>query len=286
MVTKGSNEEKKSGGGPAANRIICSSVVRSGDTLETALEKISARGFSEIDLIMINGWCHIYPSELATDFSANAKRCEEAFQKYGVTPRAVNVGLTNQPHDRRAGSVRENLKKLEAVFKFMNRFSVKAAALQPKQKDETREPNEVLRDCVDSLAEYYKLAGQYGVSLGLELHVGSPFETKEAVAYLLERLPDAGVAYDPSHFVAYGYDLRESEFFMGNAVQVHLRDAAKDKMQAKLGEGTVDFGWIMNRFAEIGYAGYYSLEYLPSDEADALDEAAGLRDILLQSKSI
>ena len=264
--------------------ILCSSVVKSADTLEDALSAISAAGFRDIDLIAINTWAHINPAVLAKDYDTTVKRVESALIKNNLTMRAMNVGLNNQMHDRRKESVAANLKELDALCRFMNHFSVKNAALQPLQKDPSRNPGDVLKDSVDSLEEYYECTEKYGIALGLELHVYSPFETMEAVKYVYDRIPNATIVFDPTHFVSMGHKLEESESVMDKAVHVHIRDAGPGQIQTRMGEGVVDFEWIVNKLTARGYKGHFSIEYLHNNEWDALAEAVKLRDKLNQFK--
>ena len=260
--------------------ILCSSVVKSADTFENAMQKISAAGFKDIDLIAINKWAHFDPADLAKNYDSIVARVESSLNKNGLTMRAMNIGLNNQMHDRRKESVENNLKELDALCRFMNYFSVKNAALQPLQKDPSRNPDDVLKDSVDSLEEYYECAGKYGIALGLELHVHSPFETMDAVKYVYDRIPNATIVFDPTHYISMGYKLEDSEAVINKAVHVHIRDAAPGYIQTRLGEGIVDFNWIVSKLKARGYNGHFSIEYLHTDEWDALAEAVKLRNKL------
>jgi len=192
----------------------------------------------------------------------------------------MNIGLSYQMHDRRAGSVESNLRELEALCALMGRLSVSVAALQPLQDDPSRSPADVLADCVESLRGYYQCAESHGISLGIELHVNSPFESMGAVNFLLDKIPSAGVIYDPSHFLAKGMDLRDSAFIIDNAVHAHLRDAGPDELQLPVGRGAADFEYIIGLLGEKGYKGGYSIEYIDNGQWDALSETLKLRDML------
>jgi len=262
--------------------ILCSSVVRSADTMENAMSAISAAGFKDIDLIAINKWAHFDPADLAKNYDSIVARVESSLNKNGLTMRAMNIGLNNQMHDRKKESVASNLKELDALCRFMDHFGVKNAALQPLQKDPSRDPEEVLKDSVDSLEEYYECTGKHGIALGLELHVHSPFETMDAVKYVYDRIPNATIVYDPTHFISLGHKLEAGEFVMDKAVHVHIRDAGLGSIQTKMGDGLIDFEWIVNKLSARGYKGHYSIEYLHNNEWDALAEAVKLRDKLTE----
>jgi sugar phosphate isomerase/epimerase len=262
--------------------ILCSSAAQAGETFENAMKAFGDAGLRDIDLIAINTWAHINPAVLAADYENTAARMESVLQKNGITLRAMNIGLSCQMHDRRPESVRRNLSELDALCRLMNRFNINAASLQPLQKDDARAPRDVLDDCIVSLGEYYTRAKQRGISLGLELHVNSPFESMDAVRYLFEKIPGAGVVYDPSHFIMQGHKPEDCEFIFPNIVQVHLRDAALNEMQTQLGKGAADFGRIVGKLKAAGYGGHYTVEYIQNDGWDAIAESLKLRDLLAE----
>jgi len=260
--------------------ILCSSSTRTSVSLEDALAAISGAGFTDVDILAINTWCHINPAHLAADYDAVTARVEELLIKNQIDMRAMNIGFSHQMHDRRRSSVQQNLAECEALCRFMRYFGARVAALQPLQNDPLRDKQEVLDDCILSLKEYYECAHRHGIKLGLELHVNSPFEDMDAMKYLFNVIPDAGVVYDPSHFTSQGMDLKESEFIIKNSVHSHVRDSGPGNIQAPLGKGAVDFNWVVEKLKEYGYKGHFSIEYLDNGEWDALEEAVKMKQLL------
>ena len=260
--------------------VLCSSAVRTNESFEGAMQAISKAGFKYVDVLAINTWCHINPSILASDFDKTLARVEAALNENQLTMCAMNIGMSHQLHDRRPSSIEDNLRELDALCRLMSHFKVVNCALQPLQKDPKRDEREVLKDSVDAVAEYNDVAKKYGISLGLELHIDSPFETMEAVHYVFERLPEATIVFDPSHFISTGHEMKDLEFVMDRAVHVHIRDTGPGEIQLPMGSGVVDFDRIVNRLKERGYKGHFSIEYLYNEKWDALAEAVKLRDKL------
>jgi len=192
----------------------------------------------------------------------------------------MNVGTNCQLYDRRRESVESNINEIEALCKFMKRFSVSTAALQPLSKDPSRTPEDTLNDCIESLKDFLLCAKRYDVTLGLELHANSPFETTEAMKYLFEKIPGVNVIFDPTHIICMSYSLKECEFIVDHTSHVHIRDASNGNFQKRFGQGEVDFEWIIKTFKQRGYNGYYSIESLVSDEYDALTEAVEVKKML------
>ena len=260
--------------------ILCSSSVRTNSSFEEAMADIAKAGFTDIDLLAINTWCHINPLDLAADFDAVLARAEKAFIQNHLTMRAMNIGFTYQMHDRKPESVAQNLKECDAICRFMRYFGAGVAALQPLQKDPSRDPWAVLDDCILSLGEYYECTGRYGIKLGLELHVNSPFESREAMDYVFRKIPDAGIVYDPSHFTSQGMGLEASEFIIDNSVHTHLRDSGRALIQTPLGEGAVDFDWVAQKLSKHKFKGHFSIEYLDNKDWDALAEAVKMKELI------
>lgn len=262
--------------------ILCSSTVRSNKKFADAMADISTAGFTDIDLLTINTWAHINPADMALNFDDVVADAEAVLSKNSLKMHALNVGVNKHLYDRNPESVKSNLKEIDAVCRFMNHFSVKKAALQPMGKDPSRNPDEVLTDCIKSLSELLECADKYGVIIGLELHANSPFETVEAMKRLFTELPDVKVIYDPTHIICMGYSLQECEFIMDKVSHVHIRNASKGNFQRKLEEGEADFEWIIKTLKQKGYAGDYSIEALDNDDYDVLEEALRYREMLMK----
>jgi sugar phosphate isomerase/epimerase len=136
--------------------------------------------------------------------------------------------------------------------------------------------DDVLAGEVATIGEFIKTAEEYGVCLAIEPHYNTPFQTLEQVDELLAAVPALKVAYDPSHFAMQEIDLRETAKYLDRAAHVHVRDAAPGKMQAKVGEGTVGFAWLVGELKSRGYDGALSVEYLPGNE----DQLPRMREVL------
>jgi sugar phosphate isomerase/epimerase len=141
----------------------------------------------------------------------------------------------------------------------------------------------VLSDCIATLREQKAAGDAAGVTFALELHINSPFETMEQAQRFIEAMPEMPLVYDPTHFVMQGVNIRDTGWLMDRAAHVHLRDAARDKMQVPFGTGEVDFDWVFGALKERGYNGHFSIEYLETDAFDVLQEAPKLRDAIARN---
>lgn len=262
--------------------IACSTSIRSGSSLEEALRSVSALGFTHVDLLAIDGWVHIHPSDLVRDWEATADRLRRLLSDHSLVPIALNTGTGPQLHDRSAPANSRRTEQIKAILRLIRACGIGVAAIQPLRSDPGRPWRDVLTDCVASLREYDALGREAGVTFALELHVDSPFETLEQAERLVEAMPEVRLVYDPTHFVMQGCDIRRTEWLMDKAAHVHLRDAAAGMMQTGFGAGAVDFEWVLSTLAARGYAGHFSIEYLELDGTDRSSDILATRDAILR----
>lgn len=252
--------------------------------LREALETVAELGFTHVDLIAIPGWDHIQPAELADDFDAVASNVEELLAETGLEAAAMNCAV-GALYDRTPETCAQRMRELEAIARLMGRLGIGVASFYPGYKVEDGRWNAVLADAAVTLREMAGVADKAGLTFALEAHFGTPFQTVSQVQTLFEAVPQARLAYDPSHFAMQGLDLRETEPLLGRTVHVHVRDAAPEKMQERFGKGTVDFEWLVSALQAIGYGGVYSVEYLPADAGALLDDIVQTRDCIARLTS-
>jgi len=259
--------------------VMCSTSVRTRCDLEEALRFISSLGYDKADVVMVDGWVHINPTDLVKDFKGTIARVEWLFSRYGVYPWSCDMGTSMQLHERSAELDAQRVRETKAVVDFCRYFGIKIAGIQPKAKIWDGVWEEYVDRCVQSVREMKEVGDASGVNMIVELHVNSPFETLDQCAYLAEKIPDLQYAYDASHFVMQGYDIRETEWILRKAAHIHLRDSAKGRMQTPFGEGTMDFDWLLGKLREIGYGAHFSLEFLEYRDDEKGDLASDIKNM-------
>lgn len=255
--------------------IACSSAVFSRRSLDEAVAGAAALGFDALDCLMIDGWCHVHPSALVADEHAG-DALDALCARHGVRLAAANVGFSPSLWQREAEVTARGLAEVRAVSRFLAARGVNVAALQPRGPNPELSAEENLTRAAATLREYADAAGELGVTYALECHSGSIAETVAAALDLVDRVPGLKLAYDPSHFVMLEIPLDSTVPLFEHSVAVHLRDAAPGAMQARYGDGRVDFDWVTARLAELGYTGVVSIEYLDQAEIDVGEDARAL----------
>lgn len=128
---------------------------------------------------------------------------------------------------------------------------------------------------VDTVTPYFIEAAAYtaerGIYMGIENHAGSIAGHPELALQLCRNVGSSyfGVLYEPCNLLFGGVDYRDAlEVFGDWLTHCHIkdgtvRDGKPHKMQ--LGEGDVDFVWVVEQLEAAGYRGDYALEYELSD---------------------
>lgn len=256
---------------------ICCSTSAFAPPLESALAEVARLGFTEVDLIAIEGWGHLEPAALVANWERMASVVEALLRRHGLVPVAMNVAVGSL-HQRSDDVNAQRLRKVEAVARLMRRLGIGVASFYPGYKAVDRPWEAVLADTVATLRELLLIARAFDVTFCLEPHYDTPFQTPAQVRRLLAALPELRLVYDPSHFAMQGLDLSETAFMLDRAVHVHLRDAAPGAMQVAFGEGTADLPGLLSALRTRGYGGHLSIEYLAGGAFDVAGSVRRLRD--------
>jgi len=111
------------------------------------------------------------------------------------------------------------------------------------------------------------------VYMGFENHGGPLCGNPEQCRHLSAKVgsPYFGVLYDPCNLMGADTDYRSAlDIMQDHITHVHFKDGVVDSAgfrRTMLGEGSIDFGWIMQRLDEIGYKGHIATEYELADPA-------------------
>ncbi len=258
--------------------IACSTSLFSRSSLEEALRGIRGMGFDRIDLVIIDGWIHVNTTDLASDYEGTLGRVDSLLRWYRLNPIVVNSGVSPPLHDRSEEGRSKRQAETEALIRFMNHYHIAVAAVQPRTPDPSRPRSEVLRDSAATVRDIMAMARGTGVTFALECHSGSIVETMAEVREMIRLVPELVYAYDPTHFVMKGESLADTLPLLERAVYVALRDAKPGHIQARYGEGVVDFDWILRCLKERGYQGDFIIEYLEEEGVDLRDDVNRLYD--------
>ncbi|MCE5260312.1 MAG: sugar phosphate isomerase/epimerase [Chloroflexi bacterium] len=245
--------------------VACATTAFSKLPLEAALAGVHDLGFTRVDLLAVEGWAHLMPSDLVRNYDTAVARVDSALRANHLSLAAINVGFTPALHDRSNEAIVMRCNQTRALVRFMLQHHITVAALQPRERDHSRPFETVLADSAESLKEIVDIAEGTGVTFALECHSGSVAESLITALELLHMVPGLKVDYDPSHLVMHEVELEDSEPLLSKAAIIHLRDSAPGKMQTAFGEGIIDFDWLLKRSKAMRFHGDVVVEYLDGE---------------------
>jgi sugar phosphate isomerase/epimerase len=129
---------------------------------------------------------------------------------------------------------------------------------------------------VDRLIPWFQRSAAYAqrknIRLGFENHgggiSGNPLVCKQLAAEVEN--PYFGVLYEPCNLLAAGVDYHKAfDIMKGHITHVHFKDGATTPsgfQRTMIGEGVIDFLWVIKQLDASGYKGDWALEYEIHDE--------------------
>ena len=231
--------------------------------LAEALPIITEAGFNRIDIL-----------GRMPHFSLDQAECDPAAVKAVAETNGVRVA--NLGTYAGVGFASDDVAEQEAALQEVQR-AVDLAVFLGARSIRTFRPHSPIDDParIDHITPWLQKAAAYAaernIYMGFENHGGPLCGNPEHCRDLCAKVgsPYFGVVYDPCNLMASGADYQAAlETMQNHIAHVHFKDGAVTADGFKLtmlGQGEIDFGWIMGRLAEIGYEGHIALEYELSD---------------------
>lgn len=137
----------------------------------------------------------------------------------------------------------------------------------------------------EGLRGLLKIARHHGVQLTVEPHVGGLLASPTQTLRMLAAVPGLKLTLDYAHFICMGYRQDEVDVLAPHTGHVHVRQARPGALQAKWGEGVLDFTAMLGVLRNAGYQGYVAVEYVHQGYMntlfdDVLTETVRMRDHL------
>jgi sugar phosphate isomerase/epimerase len=220
------------------------------------------------------------PRGYAAEVGALGVTLSNLYYLFGATPADRHLA---DPH-----ALAANQADFSRVVQFCRAASIPSIMVLPGVVGVAQTRREALAASVASLGALQPLAEEAGVLLAIEPHVHSLAESPALVLELLERVPGVRLVLDYAHFVCLGYRQDEIDVLAPHAAHIHLRQARPGALQAKLGQGTINFAALLGTLREQNYSGYLAIEYVHQDYMntlfdDVLTETVQMRDLVRAS---
>lgn len=262
--------------------------------LEACLAIVKHMGFKSVDLsgFHARGRASVEPEEIAADPQREADHikalldsyelhCGDFFPQFGASPDQHSL---NDPDP----AIREkNQKLIRGCAQFCQLLGIPGMTILPGVDHTSRKHEANLQVSGAELKAATEIAGEYGVEIRFEPHVGSVAPTPElGIRLVAEFAPAAKLTLDYSHFMLQYIPLERIHACIPYTGHVHIRPAREGKLQTRYADNTIPWVDIINRLRTANYQGMLSLEYVNStdfdlDRCDTLAETWATKEALL-----
>jgi len=221
-----------------------------------ALQMIADAGFTKVDLLGAEP--HFPPAPIEEQLV----EIEAAVRETGV--RIANLGTYyGRPLPGTDAEVEAELAAARSGMDAAVRLGARSLRIHPG-KDRSHETGFAL---VPFFREVAREAERRDLWLGIETHGGLSSDAPAMVELCRQVGSDRfGVLFDPCNCAANGVDYKAAwDTFKDNVVHVHLKDGkhgADGKWErVHLGDGLIDFHWLLDQLDRRGYDGDLAVEY-------------------------
>jgi sugar phosphate isomerase/epimerase len=262
--------------------------------LEACLSIAKHMGFKSVVLsgFHARGRASIEPEAITADPQGQADQvkalleryelyCSDFFPQFGASPDQHSL---NDPDP----TIREkNHALIRGCAQFCKLLGIPGMTIIPGVDHTSRKHEENLQVSGAELKRATEIAGEYGIELRFEPHMGSVALTPELGIRLVEEFaPDAKISLDFSHFVLQYISLERIYPCIPYTGHVHVRPAREGKLQTRYAENTIPWVEVISRLKAANYQGVLSLEYICSpgfdlDRCDTLYETWVTKEALL-----
>jgi 3-dehydroshikimate dehydratase len=125
----------------------------------------------------------------------------------------------------------------------------------------------IIPDLIPFFTKAAAYAAEKNVFLGMENHKGNIAGNPDAIMKLVRAVdsPMFGILYEPANLMHCKVDYRDAfDAFKGHITHVHVKDShwtGDTYERTMLGEGDIDYNWVVGNLEESGYTGDYALEF-------------------------
>lgn len=227
------------------------------EPLETALSAFAGIGFKKVDLL--GRAPHFSPDPAELDLPALKAQVESHGLR--VANLASYCGNFVEGDDAEKEAELGRLQRTIDAAVFLGARSIRV--FRGGELDDARN--------VPLIAPWFRRAADYAeekqIGMGIENHGGGISNDPAVFHQLCETVGSSyfGMLYDPCNCHTHGGNYREMLTVMRDyLIHVHLKDGTaepRSHQTTMLGEGDIDFPWVLAQLRDIGYTGDITVEY-------------------------
>lgn len=256
------------------------------------MDVVADLGFTGVDVAVFGTVTAVTVPDVVARPRERAAEVRSAAAERGLVVADVfltghHLDLTRlSPTSRHPGDVEELSRIYRGTVEFADAVGAPGVTLLPGVIEEGMTRGEAFARSAESLSELIAVAGERGLGVSIEPHIGSLVPTAVEVLELVELTPGLQVTLDPGHLVHGGGSL-EAEVLPLVPVTRHLqaRFGGPGAMQSRRADNQIDYARIVNVLLDGGYEGWLASEFVwmakwDCDRVDNVAEAAGMLEYL------
>jgi sugar phosphate isomerase/epimerase len=234
---------------------------------ERVLALIGLLEIEGVDLALFGGRSHIRPEVVRADIPMWAGILTERLARAGleladffVQPGTTfDVMAVNHPDPKQQDDARD---LFGDMLELARRLHTPGITLLPGIRFGDESWDASIQRSAEGLKWRVDAAAKYGIAVSVEGHLGSNVDRPEKLATLVDLTPGLRLTLDYTHFTSVGVPDAEIEPLLAFARHFHCRGAASGQLQTRFEENTIDYRRVIQRLLEIGYPGYFAIEYV------------------------
>jgi sugar phosphate isomerase/epimerase len=233
--------------------------------LHDAMSRLVDLEYTSVEITLHEDSNQLRPSQVAKDLEAAVASCRDTHR---LTPIAYSVEIT-APGE-------EYYQQFAACCKLMKSTKVVAVTVR------SGELGTPFNTEVERLRRMVAMASLDGVQVGIKTEVGRLTQDPVTAANLCENVPGLGITLDPSHYIYGPFSNANYQPLLKYIYHTQLRDTTKDKLQVRVGQGSVDYGRLITQLGMVDYNRALSVHITPMPDVDHAVEMRKMR-LLLES---
>jgi len=231
--------------------------------LTEALERLTDLEFSSVEVALHEQGCQLRPSEVVADFTRCVDRCRNT-RRLDVVAYSVEIAATGDEYYRQFEAICRLAKATKVVT-----LTVPSGELGTPFNEE-----------VERLQRLVDIATLEGIRVAMRSQVGCLSEDPDTVVVLCDNVKGLGLTLDPSHYT-FGRERNYDKLYK-YVYHVHLRDTTKDKLQVRVGQGSIEYGRLIASLRKVGYNRVLGIDMSEMEDVDHMAELRKMR-LLLES---
>jgi sugar phosphate isomerase/epimerase len=259
---------------------------------DLALGLIAGLGIEGVDISLMLSNSHLPVKDVIAKPSAWARTVASRLDRHGLALADVNFA-PGADFQTRAVNHPDAAVRREARDWFSRalEFTVGAGGRHFTMLPGVRWPNEdsetALGRAAEELAWRIEEGLKAGVTVSIEAHLGSLVPTPADAVRLIQLTPRLTLTLDYTHFVYQGFADMDCEALLPYASHFHARGGHKGRLQAPMKKNSIDYAHVLHAMKEVGYLGYFAIEYVWIDwencnDVDNISETVLMRDLANQ----